>query len=228
MNKTSGDDGIPGELFKILKYDAVQGLHQTWQQILKTQQWSQKSKMSVFIPIPKKGHAKEISNCNTIPFISHASKIMPRILQAQLKNYLNQELPDVQDGFRKIRETRDQSTKIHWITEKARGFQKNTYFCFIDYTKAFHNVDHNKLPKTRKEKGMQDHPTFLLRNMHAGLEGKRQKPDMQQWSGSKFGKEYVKVVDCHSAHLTYMQNISCEILNCVNSSWNQDCQEKYQ
>ena len=122
MNKTSGDNGIPGELFKILKYGGLQELHLTRQQILKTQQWSQDCKMSVFIPIPKKGHVKEISNYNTIPFLSHASKIMPQILKAQLQNYLNQELPDVQDRFRKIRETRDQITKIHWITEKPREF----------------------------------------------------------------------------------------------------------
>ena len=100
--------------------------------------------MSVFIPIPEKGNAKECSNYRTIALISHASKVMLKILQARLQQYVNHELPDVQAGFRKGRGTRDQIANIHWIIRKARGFQENTYFYFIDYAKAFDCVDHNK------------------------------------------------------------------------------------
>ena len=145
MNKASGGDGIPGELFITLKDDTVKGLHSIHQQIWKTQQWPQDLKTSVFIPNPKKGNAKERSNYCTIALISHASKVMLKSLQARLQQYMNRELPDVQAGFRKGRGTRDQIAKICWITEKAREFQKNIYFCFLDYTKAFDCVDHNKL-----------------------------------------------------------------------------------
>ena len=110
------------------------------QQIWKTQQWPQDWKRSVFIPIPKKGNAKECSNYHTIALISHASKVMLKILQARLQQYMNRELPDVQAGFRKGRGTRDQIGNIRWIIEKAREFQKNIYFCFIDYAKAFECV----------------------------------------------------------------------------------------
>ena len=137
MNKASGGDRIPVELFKILKDDAVKVLHSICQQIWKTQQWPQNWKRSVFCPIPKKGNAKECSNYQTIALISHASKVMLKILQARLRQHLNQELPDVQAGFRKDRETRDQVANICWIIEKAREFQKSIYFCFIDYTKNF-------------------------------------------------------------------------------------------
>ena len=108
-------------------------------------QWPQHCKRSVFIPIPKKGNAKEYSNYRTITLISHTSKVMLKILQARLHQYMNCELLDVQAGLRKSRGTRDQIASIHWIIEKARGFQKNIYFCFIDYAKAFDCVDHNKL-----------------------------------------------------------------------------------
>ena len=100
---------------------------------------------SGFIPIPKKGNAKECSNYCTIALISHVSKVMLKILQVRLQQYVNHELPDVQAGFRKGRRSRDQIANIRWITEKAREFQKNIYFCFIDYAKAFDWVDHNKL-----------------------------------------------------------------------------------
>ena len=137
MNKASGGDGIPGELFQMLKDDTVKVLHSIYQQIWKTQQWPQDQKRSVFIPIPKKGNAKECSNYCTIALISHVSKGMLNILQARLQQYMNCELPDVQAGFRKGRGTRDQIANIRWIMEKAREFQKNVYFCFIDYVKAF-------------------------------------------------------------------------------------------
>ena len=123
-----------------------------------------------FIPIPKKGNAKECSNYHTIALILHASKVMLKILQARLQHYVNHELADVQAEFRKGRGTRDQIANIHWIIEKARKFQKNIYFYFIDYTKAFDCVDHNKLWKILQEMGTPDHLTCLLRNLYAGQE----------------------------------------------------------
>ena len=137
MNKASGGDGIPVELFQILKDDAMKVLHSMCQQIWKTQQWPQDWKWSIFIPIPKKGNAKECSNYPTTALISHASKVMLKILQARLQQYVNHELPSVQAGLRKGRETRDQIANIQWVIGKAREFQKNIYFCFIDYVKAF-------------------------------------------------------------------------------------------
>ena len=144
---------------------------------------SQDWKRSVFIPIPKKGNGKECSNYHTIALISHASKVMLKILQARLQQYMNHELPDVQAGFRKGRGTRDQITNIHWIIEKAREFQKNIYFCFLDYAKAFDCGDHNKLWKILKEMGIPDHLTCLLRNLYAGQEATEL--DMEQQAGSK-------------------------------------------
>ena len=145
-------------------------LYSVCQQIWKTQQWPQNWKRSVFIPVPKKGNAEECSNYCTIALISHTSKVMLKILQARLQQYVNRELPDVQAGFRKGRRTRDQIANIRWIIEKAREFQKNIYFCFIDYAKAFDCVDHNKLWKILKEMEILDHLTCLLRNVYAGQE----------------------------------------------------------
>ena len=127
MNKASGGDGIPVELFQILKDDAVKVLHSICQQIWKTQQWPQAWKKSVFIPIPKKDNATECSNGCTIALISHANKVMLKILQARLQQYVNQELPEVQAGFRKGRETRNQIANICWIIEKARELKKNLH-----------------------------------------------------------------------------------------------------
>ena len=127
-------------------------------------------KSSVFIPIPKKGNAKECPNYRTIALISHASKVMLKILQARLQQYVNHEPPDVQACFRKGRGTRDQIANICGIMEKAREFQKNIYFCFIDYAKAFDWVDHYKLWKILKEMGIPDHLTCLLRNLYTGQE----------------------------------------------------------
>ena len=129
MNKASRGDGVPVELFQILKDDAVEVLHSIRQQICKTQQWPQDWKRSVFIPISKKGNAKECSNYRTIALISHASKVMLKVLQARLQEYVNCELPDVQVGFRKGRGTRDQIVNIRWIIEKAREFQKKKLAC---------------------------------------------------------------------------------------------------
>ena len=125
---------------------------------------------SVFISIPNKGNAKECSNYHTIALISHANKVMLKILQARLQQYVNRELPDVQAGLKKGRGTRDQIANICWIMEKAKEFRKNIYFCIIDYVKAFDYVDHNKLRKNLKEMGIPDHLICLLRNLYAGQE----------------------------------------------------------
>ena len=137
---------------------------------------------------PKKGNAKECSNWRTIALISHATKVRLKIFQARLQQYVNHELPDVQAGFRKIRRTRDQIANIPWIVEKAREFQKNIYFCFIDYAKAFDCVDHNKLWKILKEMWITDHLTCLLRNLYAGQEATvRTGPGRTDWF--QIGKE---------------------------------------
>ena len=150
MNKATGGDGIPAELFKILKDDAVKVLHSICHQFWKTQQWLQDWKRSVFIPIPKKGNAKACSNYRTLALISHANKVMLKILQTRLQQYVNHELLDVQVGFRKGRGIKDQISNIHWIIKNPKIFQENIYFCFIDYIKAFDSVGHNKLWKTSR------------------------------------------------------------------------------
>ena len=144
-------------------------LHTICQQIWKTQQWPQ-DQWSVFITIPKKSNAKECLIYHTVALISHANKVRLKILQARIQQYVNCELPHVQTGFRKGRGTKDQIANIHWIIEKAREFQKNIYFCFIDYAKTFDCVDHNKLWKILKEMGIPDPLTCLLRNLCAGQE----------------------------------------------------------
>ena len=137
MNKASGGDGISAELFRVLKDDAMKVLHSICQQIWKAQQCPQDSKMSVIIPISKKDNAKESSSYHTIALISDASKMMLKILQARLLQYVSYEFPDIQPGFRTGRGTRDQTANICWIIKKARELQKIIYFCFIDYVKAF-------------------------------------------------------------------------------------------
>ena len=171
MNKASGSDGIPVELFQILKDDAVKVLHLIRQLIWKTQQWPQDWERSVFTLIPKKDNAKECSNYCTTVLISHASRVMFKILGARHQQCINCKLPNVQARFRKDRGTGDQIANIHWIMEKAREFQKNIYFCFIDYAKAFDCVGHNNLWKILKELGIPDHLTCLLRNMYADQKG---------------------------------------------------------
>ena len=126
-------------------------------------------KVSIIL-IPKKGNAKECTNYHTVALISHVSKITLKILQVMLQQYVNGEIPDVQAGFRKNIRIRDHITNIHSIIEKAREFQKNIYFCFIEYTEAFSSVDHNKLWKFLKEMGIPGHLTCLLRNVYAGQE----------------------------------------------------------
>ena len=159
----------------------------------------------IFIPIPKKGKAKECSHHCKTAIISHASKVMLKILQARLQQHMNQELPDVQARFRKDRGTRDQVANIHWIIEKAREFQKNIYFCFIDYIKAFRCVDHNKLWKILTEMGIPDQLTCLPRNLYAGQEA-RVRTGHGTTDFSKLGKEYLKAIYCHPAYLTCMQS----------------------
>ena len=146
QNKASVGDGIPIELFQILKDDAVKVLHSIGQPIWKTQQWPQDWKKVSFHSNPT-----ECSNYRTIALISHSSKVMLKVLQARLQQYVNRELPDVHAGFRKGRGTRDQIANIHWIMEKAREFQKSIYFCFFDYAKAFDCVDHNKLENSERD-----------------------------------------------------------------------------
>ena len=168
-NKASGGDGIPVELFQILKDDAVQVLHSLCQQIWKLSSGHRTGKGQFSFQSQRKAMPKNAHYC-TIALISHASKVMLKILQARLQQYVNCEIPDVQADFRKGRGTRDQIANIHWIIEKAREFQKNIYFCFVDYAKAFDCVDHNKLWKILQEMGRPDHLTCLLRNLYAGQE----------------------------------------------------------
>ena len=156
---------------------------------------------------PKKGNAKECSNYCTIALISHVSKVMLKILQARLQQYMNHEPPDVQAGFRKGRGTRDQIANIHWIMEKAREFQENIYFCFIDYAKAFDCVDHNKLWKILKEMGIPDHLICLLRNLYAGQEATvRTGHGTTDWF--QIGKGVCQGYIFSPAFLTYMHSAS--------------------
>ena len=145
-------------------------LHSICQQIWKSQQWPQDWKRSVFIPIPKGSNAKECSNYHTIALISHTSKVMHKILQVSLQQYMNREFPGVQARFRKGRGTRDQIANICWFIKKAREFQKNIHFCFIDVAKTFDCEDHNKLWMILKDIGMPDHLTCFLKNLYAGQE----------------------------------------------------------
>ena len=201
VNKASGCDGITVELFKTLEDDAIKVLHSISQQIWKTQERPQDWKRSILILIPKKGRTKESSN-----LISHASKVMLKILHVRLQHYVNQELPDVQAGFRKGRGSRgslDQIVNIHWIIKKAKEFQKNIYLCFINYAKAFDCVDHNKLWKALKVIGIPDHLNCLLRNLYAGREATVRKASMEQLIGARLRKEYDRAVCCHPVCLTY-------------------------
>ena len=154
--------------------------------------------MSLFISIPKKSNAIECSNYRTIVLILHVSKVMLKILQARLQQYVNQELPDVQARFRRGRGTRDQTANICWIMEKARDFQENICFCFIDCAKEFDCVYHNKLWEILQGMGIPDHLTCLLRNLYAGQEA-TVRSRHGTWPGSKLGKEYNKAVYCNPA-----------------------------
>ena len=169
MNKASGGDKIPGDLFQILKDDAVKVLHSICQWIWKIQQWPQDWKRSVFIPIPKKDNAKKCSSYHTAALISQPSRVMLKILQLRFQQYVNHELPDGQAEFRRVIGSRFQIANIHCIIEKPIKFQKN--ICFIDYAKALDCVDHNKLWKILQEMEIPDYLTCLLRNLYASQEG---------------------------------------------------------
>ena len=165
-NKASGGDGISVELFEILKDDAVKVLHSICQQIWKMQQWPRDWKGQFSFQSQRKAMPKNAQT--TAQFHSSHMLVMLEILQARLQQYMNHELPDVQAGFRKGRGTSDQIANICWIIEKAREFQENIYFCFIDFAKAFDCVNHDKLWKILKEMGIPDYLTCLLRNLYAG------------------------------------------------------------
>ena len=187
--------------------------------------WPQDWKMSVFIPIQKKGNAKECS----IALISHTSKVMLKILQARLQQYVNHELSDVPAGFRKGRGTRVQIANIHWIIEKAREFQKNIYFWFINYAKIFECVYHNKLWKILQEMGIPDHLTCLLRNLHAGQKATaRTRHAIVDWF--QIGKGLRQ--GCKLSPCLFNLHTECIVWNAQlkwwSTSWNQDCQEQYQ
>ena len=193
----------------------------------KMQQWPQDWKRSGFIPIPKKGNAKECSNYCTIALISHASKVMLKILQAKLQQYVNCELPDVQAGFKKGRGTRNQIANIRWIIEKAREFQKNIYLCFIDYVNAFDCVDHNKLWKILKEMGIPDHLICLLRNLYAGQEATaRTGHGTTDWLQIRKGvcQGWLLSPCLFNLNAVYIMQLQTG----WSTSWNQDCWEKYQ
>ena len=171
--------------------------------------------MSVFIPIPKKGNAKQCSNYHTVVPLSHASKVMLKILHARLQQYVNQELPDVQAGFRKGRGTRSQIANIHWIMKKARGFHKKIHFCFIDYTKAFDCVDHNKPWKILKEMGIPDHLTCLLRNLYAAQEATvRIEHGSMDWFQTGKGVHQGCILSL--CLFNFYQSISCEMPDWMN------------
>ncbi|CAF4950873.1 unnamed protein product, partial [Rotaria socialis] len=164
--KAPGHDGIPIECFKTIKEDAVKILTKLCQQIWKTQKWPQDWKTSIFIPIPKNGNSKDCSNYRTIALISHASKIMLKIIQRRLEPFLEREMPATQARLRKGRGTRDQIANIRWLMEKTREYQKEFYLCFIDYSKAFDCVDHEKLWSVLLEMGVPKHLIILMKNLY--------------------------------------------------------------
>ena len=173
---------------------------------------------------PKKGNARQCSNYHTIVLISQASKVMLKILQARLQQYVNRELPNVQAGFWRGRVIRDQIANIHWIMEKAREFQQNIYFWFFDYTRVFDCVDPNKLWKILKRMGIPDHRTCLLRNLYAQQQGTvRTGQGTSDWFKTGKGVWQGCVL-----YLTSMQCSPCKTLAGWSTSWNQDCWEKYQ
>ena len=201
-NKPNGGDGIPAELFQILKDDTVKVLHSICQQIWKTQQWAQDWKRSVFIPIPKKGNAKECSNYCTISVTSHTSKVMLKVLQARFQQYVNHELPVVHAGFRKGRGTRDQIANFCWVIRKARVPEKTSISVLLT------------MPKPLTVWIITNCGKFLKRwefkttwpaswEIYTQVRKQQLELDMEQQTGSK-SKERVKAVYCHPTYLTYM------------------------
>ena len=217
MNKASGSDGIPLGLFHILKDDAVKVLHSICQQIWITQQWPQLEK-SVFISIPREGNVKECSNYRTIALISHASKVMLKILQNRLQQYVNWEIQDVQAVFRKVRGTRDQIANIRWIIEKAREFPKNIYFCFIDYAISL-TVWITQTVKNSSSNGNTRPPVLPPKKAVFSLKKQQLELDIEQQTGSQLGKQYIKAVYCHTSYLTYMQGTTCKMPGWMKHKW---------
>ena len=205
-NKARGGDGYPAELFQVLKGDAIRVMNSICQHIWKTQQWRQDWKRSVFTPVPKKGNAKECSNNHTIALISHTSKVMLKILQARLRQYVSHELPDVSAGFRKGRGTRKQIANIHWIIEKQEGSRKTSASTLLTTPKPL-----TVWITTNSENSSRDENTrpltCILRNLMQ-VKKHQLEMDMEQQIRSKSGKEYVKAVYCHPAYLTSMQSTS--------------------
>ena len=167
-----------------MKDDAMKVLHSICQQFGKLSSGHRTGKVSFSFQSPRKGNAKKCSNYHTVALISHASKVMLKILQARLQQHMNHAIPDVQAGFRKSRGTRGQIANNYWITEKASEFQKNIYFCLNDYAKAFDYVDYNKLWKILKEMRIPDHLTCLLRNLMQ-VRKQQLELDMEKQTGSK-------------------------------------------
>ena len=208
MNKASGIDGMPTELFQVLKDDAVKVLHSPCLQTWKTQQWPQDWKRSVFIPIPKKGNAKEFSKFRAIAFISHTSKAWSKSLKLGFSS-MNQELPDVHAEFRKSRGTRDKLPTSAGSSKKQESSRKTSTSALLDTTKpliVWITINWKILQEMR----VPDHLTCLLWNLHASQEA-TVRMDMEPWTGSKLEMKYVKAVYCHPAYLTYMQTTSCEM-----------------
>ena len=228
MNKISGVDGILAELFQILKDEALKVLHSICQQIWKTQQWPQDWKRSIFIPIPKKGNAKESSDYHIAALISHASKIMLKILQARLQQF-NENFQMYKLDLEKAEEPEIKLPTSAGSSKKTREFQKNIYFGFTDYAKPFDWVDHNKLWKILQEIGIPDHLTCLLRNLHAGKEAtvKTGHGTTDWFQIGKGVRQGCIVSPClFNLYAEYiMQNA---VLDEASTSWNQDCREAYQ
>ena len=208
--KASGGDGILVELFQILKDDAVKVLHWICQQIWKTQQWPRDWKRSAFIPIPKKGNAKKCSNYRTIALISHASKVMFKILQARLQQYVNCEFLNVQAVLQNAEEPEIKLPTSTGSLKKQESSRKNIYFCFIDYTKAFVCIR-----KTGKLLKRWEYQTIWPASWEICMQVKKQQVelDMEQQTGSNSGKDYIKAIYCHPAYLTYMHCTSWEKLS---------------
>ena len=226
LNKASGGDGIPVELFQILKDDAVEVLHSIYQQIWKTQQWPQDWKRSVFILIPKKGNAKECSNYHTTALISHASKIMLKILQARFQQYVNGEFPDVQAGFRKGRGSRDQIANIHRIIKKAKRVPEKHLFLLHWLCQSLWlwiTINWKILP----EMGIPGHLTCLLRNLYSGQEATvRTGHGTTDWFQIGKGVRQGCILppclfNLYAEYIRWNAGLEC-------TSWIQDCQGKYQ
>ena len=221
-NKASGGDGIPVELFQILKDNDDIVLHSICQQIWKTHQWPQDWKRSVFIPIPNKGSAKECSRYGTIALISHGSKVMLKIFQVRLQQCMNWELPNAQAAFRKGGRTRDQITNICWIIEKAREFRKTCTSVSLIMPKPLTVWIITNCGKFFKRWGYQ---TALPASWETCMQVKEHQlePDKEEWTGSKLAKEYVKAIYHHPAYLTYMQSSSCEMIDWMKHKLGSSC-----